>query len=317
LTVLALVDPNSLVGAELRQGLRQRRQLWHEVRLLGTDVEVEGGTLSELDGAALVKPLTAEQLADVDLLFVSDGFDEASPPWADLSASATTVLIGAAQTPADGIPIVSGINLDRAVEGGLLVSPHPAVVLLALLLDPLRALGLTEAAAWLVQPATVHGRAGMDELMNQTRALLAFQEDRPTSIFGQQLSFNLLPTLRSTAALATEIASILNGDLRPAIEIVQGAVFHSFTASLLVGFGEDPGAEAIAASLDSQNLLRPADPAVGAVPIAAAGSNEVLLGAVTPVPGHPGRYWVRAAMDNLTRGGALNALEIAEAVLSQ
>ena len=69
-----------------------------------------------------------------------------------------------------------------------------ATVLLALLLEPLLPLGLSEATAWLVQPATMHGRAGMDELMGQTRALLAFAEDKPTDVFGQQLSFNLLAT---------------------------------------------------------------------------------------------------------------------------
>ena len=36
----------------------------------------------------------------------------------------------------------------------------------------------------------------------------------------------------------------------------------------------------------------------------------------TPVPGQPGRYWLHAVMDNLTRGGALNALEIAAAALA-
>ncbi len=51
-------------------------------------------------------------------------------------------------------------------------------------------------------------------------------------------------------------------------------------------------------------------------PIAAAGSNRVLLGPVAAADGRPGRYWLRAVMDNLTRGGAVNALEIAAAVLS-
>ena len=52
----------------------------------------------------------------------------------------------------------------------------------------------------------------------------------------------------------------------------------------------------------------------GPNPIAAAGSKQVLLGAIEPA-GPPGRYWLRAVMDNLTRGGAVNALEIAAAVL--
>ena len=318
MTVLAVVDPNTLVGTELRQALRQRRELWSEVRLLSTAGDAEIATLSELDGAALVQPLSADQLAGVDLMFVCGGYDEGAPPWVEAGEGTTTVLISSERAPAGGIPIVSGVNADAAVAGCLLVSPHPAVVLLALLLDPLRPLGLSEAAAWLVQPATMRGRQGMDELMEQTRAMLAFQDDRPTDVFGQQLTFNLLPTEQAVAPLQTELAGLLGGAVTPAIEIVQGAVFHSFTASLLIGFADDPGSEAIGQALDAQPLLQRQDSATGPGPgpIAAAGSEDVLLGAVTPVTSQPGRYWLRAVMDNLTRGGAVNALEIAAAVLS-
>ena len=189
--------------------------------------------------------------------------------------------------------------------------------MLALLLDPLRPLGIAEAAAWLVQPATMRGRRGMHELMEQTRAMLVFSDERPTSVFGQQLTFNLLPTGEATGHLADELAGLLGGAVTPAIEIVQGAIFHSFTASVLVGFEDDPGSEAIDAALGAHPLLEPHDPegGPGPGPIAAAGRKELLLGPVAPVAGQPGRYWLRAVMDNLTRGGAVNALEIAAAVL--
>ncbi len=319
MTVLAVVEPNTLAGTELRQELRQHRELWSEVRLLSSEADPEIATLSELDGAALVQPLSPEQLDGVDLMFVCGAYDAASPPWAAAGESATTILISPETSPAGSIPIVSGVNLETATTGGVLVSPHPAVVLLALLLHPLRPLRLTEASAWLVQPATMRGRAGMDELMAQTRGLLVFSDERPTDVFGQQLAFNLLPTGQAAAPLANEVASLLGGDVTPAIEIVQGAVFHSFTASVLVGFEEDPGAEAIEAALGAHPFLELPKPdgAPGPSPISAAGSNEVLLGAVTPIAGQPGRYWVRAVMDNLTRGGAVNALEIAAFVLGQ
>ncbi len=157
----------------------------------------------------------------------------------------------------------------------------------------------------------------MDELMEQTRALLVFSDQWPTDVFGQQLTFNLLPTDEPTAPLASEVAGLLGGAVTPTIEILQGGVFHSFTASLLIGFAEDPGGEAIEAALGAHPLLEPHDPKgePGPGPIAAAGSNEVLLGAMAPAAGQPGRYWLRAVMDNLTRGGAVNALEIAAAVL--
>ena len=316
MTVVAVVEPNSLIGTEVRQELRQHRELWDAVRLLSAEADDEIATLSELDGAALVQPLTAAELEGVDLVFLCDGYDEAAPPWQMTGAGATTIVISPERSPAGGVPVVSGVNLEAAGRGGLLVSPHPAVVLLALLLDPLRPLGLETAAAWLVQPATMRGRAGMDELMDQTRGLLAFSDEMPSDVFGRQLTFNLLPGGGDTAPLADEVAALLGGAVTPAIELVQGAVFHSFTASLLVGLAEDPGAEAIEAALAEQPLLEAHDPQgpPGPAPTDAAGSHRVLLGPVTPAAGRPGHYWLRAVMDNLTRGGAVNALEIAAAV---
>lgn len=317
MSILAVLEPNTLSGTELRQQLRQRRELWSEVRLLGADVDPEIAILSELDGATLVRPLSAEQLEGVKLMFVCGAFDAEPPPWTGAGADTTCILVSPPSSPAESIPLVSGVNLETTVAGGLLVSPHPAVVLLALLLQPLLDLGLKDASAWLVQPATVRGRRGMDELMEQTRALLAFADDKPTEVFGQQLAFNVLPSGQDTAALASQIAQLLGGGLTPAIEIVQGAVFHSFTASVLVEFADDPGGAALAAALGAHPLLEPHDPdhGSGPGPIAAAGSPNVLLGPITPATGPAGRYWLRAAMDNLTRGGAINALEIAAAVL--
>ena len=319
MTVLAVVEPNTLLGTELRQELRQQRELWSEVRLLSAEADPEVATLSELDGAALVQPLSAEQLEGVDLLFVCGGHDASPPPWRLAGEGTTTVLVSPPDTPELGVPVVAGVNPEAAAAGGLLVSPHPATVLLALLLHPLRPLGLDQAAAWLVQPATIRGRAGMHELMDQTRALLAFSDDRPSAVFGRQLTFNLLPGQGDPAALRAEVADLLAGAVTPAVELLQGAVFHSFTASLLVGFAEDPGLETVAAALAAHPLLEAPEtagaPAPG--PIDAAGSHRVLLGEVAPAGGPAGRYWVRAVMDNLTRGGAVNALEIAVTALGR
>ena len=289
------------------------------MRLLSAAAEPDFATLSELDGAALVQPLSAETLAGVDLMFVCGEHDPATPPWSLAGAGTTTVAMASERSPEGAVPVVSGVNLEAAVRGRLLASPHPAVVLLALLLDPLRALGLAEAAAWLVQPATMRGSRGLDELMEQTRALLAFADEQPTDVFGQQLAFNLLPGEQQTAPLAAEVAGLLGGAVTPALEIVQGGVFHSFAASVLVGFSDDPGVTAIEEALAAHPLLDPHDPESGLEPgpVAAAGTDKVLLGRVSAADGPPGRYWLRAVMDNLTRGGALNAVEIAAAVLGQ
>ena len=65
----------------------------------------------------------------------------------------------------------------------------------------------------------------------------------------------------------------------------------------------------------SLNVVNPSA-AAGDVPapIDAAAQEEVLVGSVRADPDYPGGYWIWAVLDNLVRGGALNAVEVAELV---
>ena len=199
------------------------------------------------------------------------------------------------------------------------MSPHPAVVLLALLLDPLRELGLSEAAAWLVQPATVHGRRGLDELMEQTRALLAFADDKPTDVFGQQLAFNVLPDRgQDPAALASQIAAAAGRRLDAGDRDRPGQRLPQLHRQRFGRVRRRPRRRG-----DSRPLWAPIPCSSHTTPTAGRGRDRsrppaaarCCSGRITPAAGPPGRYWLRAVMDNLTRGGAINALEIAAAVL--
>ena len=98
------------------------------------------------------------------------------------------------------------------------------------------------------------------------------------------------------------------------VEVVQGGVFHSMAISLWVELGE----EAEAAEVRKRIARSPAVSAVKQTdrlgPVAAANDERLLLGAVRAAA-TPGGYWVWAAMDNLVRGGALNAIGLAEELL--
>ena len=74
-------------------------------------------------------------------------------------------------------------------------SAHPVAVMLALVAGRLQAkLAVTSVAATVMEPASEHGRAAMDELHQQTVNLLSFQT-LPREQYDAQVSFNLLPEL--------------------------------------------------------------------------------------------------------------------------
>lgn len=315
MSTVALVNPTDLVGKELRETLERRAGWSAEVRLLTTR-EDEVGTLTELGGAAaLVAGFDADALDGVDLAFFCGTAAELAAGLAELPPEVTAVVLAP--------PVVAGVNTaaaQRAANGSgrILLSPHPAVILLAHLLHPLAACGLDEAVATVVQPASVQGDPGLEELFEQTRQIVAMTQRRPTPIFGAQLAFNLLPIPAPANALAATLAAVLPkpaGGRPLSLQLLQGGIFHSLAASVFLRLAGAPGLKPVRKALAEHREIELAKKPAHLGPIDAAASEAVLVGAIQEDAAVAGGYWLWAVMDNLTRGGALNAIEIAEAVL--
>ena len=231
---------------------------------------------------------------------------------AELPPETTAIVLSLDATVEDGVPVVAGVNPDAAVPGRALLSPHPAAVLLAHLLHPLRDLDPRDAVATLIQPASVRDDAGVEELFEQTRRIVAMTQRAPSPVFGTQLSFNLLPTQLPVDPVAAELQAVLPGLPPVALQILQGGVFHSLSASLYVRLDGNPTLQAVRKALSENPHLEAADRPKHLGPIEAAASDKVIFGTIRK--DDTGGFWLWAVMDNLTRGGALNAIEIAEMV---
>ncbi len=331
---VAIVNPSDLLGKELRETLERREHpasRWGEIRLLTTREDEENALTELAGGAALVARYDAEALEGVDIAFLCGSAGEIAAALAKVPPETTAIAFAppaVGSPPAEGrlaeaVPVVAGVSSDAARarangHGRIFLSPHPAVVLLAHLLHPLAALGVEEAVATVVQPASVEGEAGLDELFEQTRDILAMTQRRPTPVFGAQLAFNLLPVPAPAGDLAATLAAVLPAaaGARPlSFQLLQGGVFHSLAASLFVRLAGAPDAKRVRKALSGHAAIELVKRPGHLGPVDAAASEKVLVGAVQEDPGGGGGFWLWAVMDNLTRGGALNALEIAEAIL--
>lgn len=311
MSAIAILHPTNLLGKELRETLENRATRFTDIRLFSTRKD-EIGTLTEAAGAAaIVQEYDPESLQGVPVAFLCGAIADNRKVLAELPPETTAVVLSLDATLDDGVPVVAGVNSDAAVPGRALLSPHPAVVLLAHLLHPLRNLDPREAVATLIQPASVRDDAGIEELFEQTRRIVAMTQRAPSPVFGHQLSFNLLPTQLPVDPLAAELHAVLGGP-PAALQILQGGVFHSFSASLYVRLGGNPTLQAVKKALSDNPHLEAADRPKHLGPIEAAASDKVIFGTVRK--DDAGGFWLWAVMDNLTRGGALNAIEIAEMV---
>ncbi len=308
MSTIAILNPMNLLGKELRETMTRSSSAGWDVRLL-SNREDEVGTLTEVAGAAaMVARYEPETLKGISTLFLCGPMEANRPILAELPPGTTAVLLSLDATAEDGHPVVAGVN-DEAAGHRVLLSPHPGVVLLAHLLHALRDLGPEEAVATLIQPASMQEEAGLEELFEQTRQIVAMTKRRPTPIFGAQLAFNLLPVPQPADPVAAQLRAVLPG-APLALQILQGGIFHSVSASLYARFADSPTPQTVRKALAAHPHLEAADKPRLLGPIDAAASDKVIFGNVRKDEAGGG-VWLWAVMDNLTRGGALNALEIA------
>jgi aspartate-semialdehyde dehydrogenase len=163
-----------------------------------------------------------------------------------------------------------------------------------------------------VQPASTQDDPGIEELFEGTRAIVAMTGSGPTPVYGAQLAFNLLPAAAEELPLAALLQKVLPEMPPIPVQVLQGGVFHGVAASLHVRFGVTPSVKALQKALKTNPHVEIAADPLHLGPVAVATSDKVLLGTIRP--DNAGGFWFWAVMDNLTRGAALNAIEVAEAV---
>ncbi|MES1245252.1 MAG: Asd/ArgC dimerization domain-containing protein [Acidobacteriota bacterium] len=313
MSAIAIVHPGTLVGKELREALEGRMKSWRDIRLLSTDAE-EAGTLTEVQGAAaLVQRYEPDSFKDVSTVYFCGPVEANRPLYGEVPSSALAVVLSPDATPEDGVPVVAGVNTDAvsALGGSRLVSPHPAVVLLAHVLNPLRPMQPVDLVGTVIQPASAQGDPGIQELFEQTREIVAMIGRTPTPVYGAQLSFNLLPTAADSLPLSDLLQKVVP-EMPPApLQMVQGGIFHGMAVSLHVRFGGSTTPQALRKALTASSYVEMAEDPKHLGPIDSGSSDKVLVGAIRP--DQAGGFWFWAVMDNLTRGTALNAIEIAEA----
>jgi aspartate-semialdehyde dehydrogenase len=164
-------------------------------------------------------------------------------------------------------------------------------------------------------PASTRGQGGLDELFEQTRSILTMRAEKPTAVFGKQMAFNLLPASADRDRNLVLLRRLLGGDCEVALQLVQAGVFHSLACGLFVQFDTDPGIEQLRTALASNPAIDIAEQGDRPGPTDVAAREEILVADLLASSSTPGSYQLWAVMDNLTRGGVLNLMEIVESLV--
>jgi len=290
------------------------------VDLYGT---VEGeALLSEYDGEArLIQQPDVAEIVSHELIFLCESGELARrvvqatrPP---------AVLIDVSGGLARGRPgcrlVDARINPgDARGHEGLLEVPHPLASLLADVLRDLdRQLGVEEALAVVLQPASAFGEPGVEELRDQTIRLLNFTPV-PTEVFGRQLAFNVLagsdPGHDTEQRVADEVAHLLGWPARRlAIRLVTVPVFHGHCVQLRFRLRTGTELAAIRNAVGGIEGHAPADDGERFCgPLELAGETAVRLSGLSA--DGLGGYWLWIVAGEATAAGADRAVELAQQV---
>jgi aspartate-semialdehyde dehydrogenase len=274
-----------------------------------------------------VDALESFDFSSVQLAFFTAGAATAAAYAARAAAAGCIVIDTSSQFRGDAavplvIPELNAAAMSAVRGGGIVACPGAAGIALALVLKPLHdAAGVQRVNVFSGRPVSEDGRAAVEELAQQTRALLNFQ-DLPRNLYPKQIAFNLLPVAAGAedeAAAERELRRLLgNPALAVNLSAIHVPVFYGYSLAVNLETRDKLTVEQVRALLGAAPGLELPDEAAEGVPTAvteASGQDAVFVGRISEDRSHAHglRLWI--TMDNLRKGSALNAVQVGEVLV--
>lgn len=329
---VAVVGATGAVGAEFLRLFTERRFPVGDLRLLASARSV-GKRVSFEGREHCIEEATEDSFAGVDVAFFSAGATRSRslvPP--ALRAGALVIDNSSAFRMDANVPLViPEINAD-AIKGDdrLIAVPNCSAIILLMAVHPLRRLGTIERLiVSTYQSASGGGAAVMKELEDQTRDVLAGVPATPKAL-PHPYAFNLFSHNTPIAddgyneeerKVIAESRKILGmPGLRVNVTCIRVPVLRAHSESVTVEFdGTAPPIESVKEVLSMSQGVRVVDDRERnhfPMPIEAGGQGDVLVGRIRQDVSNPNAICMFVAGDQLLKGAALNAVQIAEHVLA-
>jgi aspartate-semialdehyde dehydrogenase len=328
---LALIGTESLRGQEIRNLLSTRPFPLASFDFFDLDVHGEFSKLTEFQGEPkVIAPATPESLEGMDLVFLA-GDKKTNQRFGKLAGQRgfKALDLGEAFVEDRDVPvIVSGINDQAVLKSGpsLVANPHPVAIVLSHLLNVLRRESrVRRAVVMSLQPASAFDDAGIRELASQSLDMLQSTAVKK-EVFRAQAAFNLLSQTSPVdengfssgeRQIVREVRAVLSDPKLPlSLSLVQAPVFHSYSLMMYLELADDLDPASIGSVLKKSPQFKFSAPSITSPvsSVAVAGQDRIYVGQLKKDTSRRGAYWLWAAADNLTRGSALNAYEIARSL---
>ncbi len=322
---VGIVGATGVVGREALRILEERHFPASDVRLFAS-----ARSAGRRIGARTVEQLSKDALRDLDLA-IFDTPDEVAGDWVPVAAAAGAMVIDNSATfrmEPDVPLVIPEVNPEALRHTGrrIIANPNCTTATIAVPLAPLhRAAGLTRVIACSYQSVSGAGQRGVDQLWTELDATAASRRppERPQgTAFAHPIALNLIPAVGSPRGamfseeikIAAELRKLLSAPrLAVGVTCVRVPTLVAHGVAVHAEF-ERPVDAAQARDLlaDAAGVELVDDPAAGRypTPLAAAGRDPCLVGRLRT--DDAGCLAFFAVADNLRKGAALNAVQIAE-----
>src|SRR6266478_1208960 len=332
---VAIAGATGAVGREMMKVLEEREFPVAELVPLASE-RSEGQRLEFMGDEVVVGRLKPDSFAGVDIALFSPGAT-VSREFAPHAARAGAVVIdnsSAFRMEPDCPLVVPEVN-PRAVElalkpGGrrIIANPNCSTIQLVVVLKPLHdAAGLERVVVSTYQSVSGAGQKGIDELEQQSRALFNLEETSPKK-FPHRIAFNLLPEIGPAASngyteeemkMVNETRKIMGlPDLRVSATCVRVPVFYCHSEAANLAFRQELTPERAREVLRASPGVKVVDEIaqhIYPMPMLGAGNDDTLVGRIRKDLSHERALALFVVSDNLRKGAATNAVQIAELLL--
>ncbi len=327
---VAVAGATGAVGGVMLRVLEERGFPVTELRPLASSRSV-GMEIDFLGRSIAVRELTPDAFEGIDIALFSAGGDR-SRMFAPAAVEAGAVVIdnSSAFRMDAHVPLVVPEVNEKHLEGhsGVIANPNCVAAPLVVALKPIAdAVGLERVIVSSYQSVSGTGAAAIEELSTQSRGALDGDEPQP-SVYPHPIAFNVLPHIGpfeesgytdEETKVGNETRKMLDmPDLPVSATCVRVPVVRSHSESVQIETTEKISAQHVRELLmGAPGLVLADDPAHNVYPLARAseGRDEVFIGRIREDSSHPRGLVFWLVSDNLRKGAATNAVQIAESLV--
>jgi aspartate-semialdehyde dehydrogenase len=330
---IAIAGATGAVGEALLEILAERNFPFSDLVPLASERSA-GDTVRCGQREFTVQELDKFDFAGIDIAFFSAG-GKLSKVHAPRAAAAGAVVIDNTSEfryDADVPLVVAEVNPEAMHDRprGIIANPNCSTMQLMVVLKPIHdAVGIERVNIATYQSVSGAGRSAMEELGRQTAAMLSFQSPEPQR-FPVQIAFNVIPHIddfqdngytKEEMKLVWETRKILGDEsIQVNPTAVRVPVFYGHAEAVHIETREKidaARARALIASAPGAVVVDEHKPAGYPTPVThAAGKDPVYVGRIREDISHPRGLALWVVADNIRKGAALNAIQIAEILVN-